>query len=197
MPPARSGNQRLRPLSRSRCSFIPIITPTVVGSQYCRFELEAFLAREAALGRDDLVFPILYIRVLALEDSAHLQKDPVLSIIAKRQYVDWREFRTPGRQLDGGQRGGRTFVCQHLRCAAPAIAIAGRREGSGGSRGSATSRGRAETPGSGSPRPQAGSSPTQGGARARARGRRAAQVRNGGGAAHSQVRAMESGKRAP
>jgi hypothetical protein len=73
--------------------FIPIITPTVVGSQYCRFELEAFLAREAALGRDDLVFPILYIRVLALEDSAHLQKDPVLSIIAKRQYVDWREFR--------------------------------------------------------------------------------------------------------
>jgi formylglycine-generating enzyme required for sulfatase activity len=73
--------------------FIPIITPTVVGSQYCRFELEAFLAREAALGRDDLVFPILYIRVLALEDSAHLQKDPVLSIIAKRQYVDRREFR--------------------------------------------------------------------------------------------------------
>jgi formylglycine-generating enzyme required for sulfatase activity len=73
--------------------FIPIITPTVVGSQYCRFELEAFLAREAALGRDDLVFPILYIRVLALEDSAHLQKDPVLSIIAKRQYVDWRGFR--------------------------------------------------------------------------------------------------------
>jgi hypothetical protein len=54
-----------------------------------------------------------------------------------------------------------------------------------------------ETPGSGSPRPQAGSSPTQGGARARARGRRAAQVRNGGGAAHSRVRAMESGKRAP
>src|SRR5262249_1854821 len=31
--------------------FIPIITPTVVASQYCRFELEAFLAREAELGR--------------------------------------------------------------------------------------------------------------------------------------------------
>jgi TIR domain len=73
--------------------FIPIITPTVVASRYCRFELESFLAREAELGRDDLVFPILYIDVPELEDSAQLQKDPVLSIVAKRQYVDWRKLR--------------------------------------------------------------------------------------------------------
>ena len=38
--------------------FMPIITPTVVKSPYCKFELDAFLAREAELGRDDLVFPI-------------------------------------------------------------------------------------------------------------------------------------------
>jgi hypothetical protein len=38
--------------------FIPIITPTAVQSPHCRFELEAFLAREVALDRDDLVFPI-------------------------------------------------------------------------------------------------------------------------------------------
>jgi hypothetical protein len=73
--------------------FIPIITPTVVRSPYCRFELDAFLAREAALGRSDLVFPILYIKVPALDDSIQRQNDPVVSIIAKRQYVDWREFR--------------------------------------------------------------------------------------------------------
>ncbi len=73
--------------------FIPIITPTVVASPYCRFELDSFLAREAALGRSDLVFPILYIRVPSLEDSARQQSDPIISIIAKRQYVDWREFR--------------------------------------------------------------------------------------------------------
>jgi hypothetical protein len=73
--------------------FIPIITPTVVASRYCRFELESFLAREAELGRDDLVFPILYIDVPELEDSAQLQKDPVLSIVAKRQYIDWRKLR--------------------------------------------------------------------------------------------------------
>ena len=31
--------------------FIPIITPTVIASRYCRFELESFLAREIDLGR--------------------------------------------------------------------------------------------------------------------------------------------------
>jgi formylglycine-generating enzyme required for sulfatase activity len=73
--------------------FIPIITPTVVRSPYCRFELDSFLTREAALGRSDLVFPILYIKVPALEDSTLREHDPVLSVIAKRQYLDWREFR--------------------------------------------------------------------------------------------------------
>ena len=73
--------------------FIPIITPTTVRSEYCRFEFDAFLAREQAYGRSDLIFPILYIRVPALEDSTLWQADPVLSIIARRQYVDWREFR--------------------------------------------------------------------------------------------------------
>lgn len=73
--------------------FIPIVTPTVVRSSYCRFELDAFLARERALGRSDLIFPILYIRVPGLEDSAVWEADPVLSTIARRQFVDWREFR--------------------------------------------------------------------------------------------------------
>jgi tetratricopeptide (TPR) repeat protein len=73
--------------------FIPIITPTVVASRYCRFELEAFLGREAALGRGDLIFPIVYIDVPGLDDATELENDPILSLIAKRQYVDWREFR--------------------------------------------------------------------------------------------------------
>jgi hypothetical protein len=64
--------------------FIPIITPTVVKSQYCRFELESFLARQTALDRNDLVFPILYINVAALNDSELRQNDPVLSMIAER-----------------------------------------------------------------------------------------------------------------
>ena len=63
--------------------FIPIVTPTVVKSPYCRFELESVLTREAGLDRDDLIFPILYIRVPSLEEAATRQDDPVLSIIAK------------------------------------------------------------------------------------------------------------------
>jgi formylglycine-generating enzyme required for sulfatase activity len=73
--------------------FIPIITPTVVASPYCRFELDSFLAREASLGRNDLVFPVLYIDVPALNDDVRCQRDPILSVIAQRQYLDWREYR--------------------------------------------------------------------------------------------------------
>jgi tetratricopeptide (TPR) repeat protein len=73
--------------------FIPIITPTVIASRYCRFELEAFLDREASLGRDDLIFPIVYIDVPGLEDGIDFENDRILSLIARRQYVDWREFR--------------------------------------------------------------------------------------------------------
>src|SRR5215470_15813818 len=46
--------------------FIPIVTPSAVNSSFCRMEFEAFLGRESELVRDDLVFPILYIRVPAL-----------------------------------------------------------------------------------------------------------------------------------
>lgn len=73
--------------------FIPIITPTVVSSEYRRVEFDSFLERERLLGRSDLVFPILYIRVAGLEDAAKRKADGLLSTIAQRQYVDWRELR--------------------------------------------------------------------------------------------------------
>jgi tetratricopeptide (TPR) repeat protein len=73
--------------------FIPIVTPTAIKSKYCRFEFESFLAREKAIGRSDLVFPILYIDVPALKNEGKWRDDPVLSIIARRQYVDWRSLR--------------------------------------------------------------------------------------------------------
>ena len=73
--------------------FIPIVTPRSVGSKYCKFEFESFLAREKEIGRSDLVFPILYISVSALENEAKWRDDPVLSTIGRRQYVDWRPLR--------------------------------------------------------------------------------------------------------
>jgi hypothetical protein len=81
--------------------------------RYCRFELEAFLERETALGRADLVFPILYIRVPSLEDAVARNSDPALAIIAKRQYLDWRDFRFHD---SGSPEVGRTIArfCQNI-----------------------------------------------------------------------------------
>jgi TPR repeat protein len=73
--------------------FIPIVTPTAVNSKYCRMEFEAFLERERALSRTDLVFPLLYIRVPELEVEAQWRVHPVLKIIGQRQYVNWRPHR--------------------------------------------------------------------------------------------------------
>jgi hypothetical protein len=73
--------------------FIAIVTPTAVKSAHCLFEFTAFLQRERALGRTDLVFPMLYLPVPALNDEIKRRNNPVLSIIGARQYVDWRELR--------------------------------------------------------------------------------------------------------
>lgn len=73
--------------------FIPIITPTTIRSRHCKREFELFLAREADLGRRNLIFPLLYIRVPELEDEQSWRNDEVLRVIGSRQYVDWQERR--------------------------------------------------------------------------------------------------------
>jgi formylglycine-generating enzyme required for sulfatase activity len=73
--------------------FIPIVTPSGVGSAHCKFEFQSFLERELVLGRNDLIFPILYIRVAALESEAQWRQDDLLKIIGSRQYTDWQKFR--------------------------------------------------------------------------------------------------------
>jgi hypothetical protein len=73
--------------------FIPIVTPSAISSTHCRFEFSSFLAREAALGRSNLIFPLLYVRVPALEREAEWRQDDVLKIIGTRQYCNWLEFR--------------------------------------------------------------------------------------------------------
>jgi hypothetical protein len=73
--------------------FIPIVTPSLVTSSYCRLEFDAFLAREGALGRDNLIFPLLYVRVPALESEELWRQDSILAVIGRRQYFDWKKFR--------------------------------------------------------------------------------------------------------
>jgi hypothetical protein len=93
IPEGRLWEEELRSAIAESVFFIPIITPTAVRSRHCKREFDLFLAREAELGRRDLVFPILYIRVPALEDEQQWRRDPTLSVIAARQYADWRNLR--------------------------------------------------------------------------------------------------------
>jgi hypothetical protein len=73
--------------------FIPIITPSAVASDHCKLEFESFLKREAELGRNDLVFPILYIRVPPLENESQWRHHDLLKVIGSRQYFDWQKLR--------------------------------------------------------------------------------------------------------
>jgi hypothetical protein len=91
--PGKLWEEEIKTAVEQAVFFIPIVTPRAVNSRYCKFEFEAFLARERALGRTDLVFPLLYIRIPALENEVQWREDRVLSIIGKRQYVDWRRLR--------------------------------------------------------------------------------------------------------
>src|SRR5262249_29380650 len=58
--PGRLWEDEIKAAIEQSVVFVPILTPFFVKSAHCRFELEAFLARGAALGRNDLIFPILY-----------------------------------------------------------------------------------------------------------------------------------------
>jgi hypothetical protein len=104
--------------------FIPIVTPRAANSKYCKFEFGAFLAREKELGRNDLVFPILYISVPGLENEAKWRNDPVLSTIALRQYVDWRASSRCSN--DSSARTDRAPVQQDCRSVGPVMGFAGR-----------------------------------------------------------------------
>jgi Skp family chaperone for outer membrane proteins len=73
--------------------FIPIVTPNSIASEHCKFEFESFLKREAALGCSNLIFPLLYIRVPALESETQWRQHDVLKVVGVRQYMDWQKLR--------------------------------------------------------------------------------------------------------
>jgi hypothetical protein len=73
--------------------FIPIVSPSLLNSDFCIKEFEAFLAREAELGRNDLVFPILYIPVPGLMKPTGPVVTGALKILRARQYADWTDLR--------------------------------------------------------------------------------------------------------
>jgi parallel beta-helix repeat protein len=73
--------------------FFPIITPRYFDSPPCRGELEQFLIRERALGRDNLILAIYYETFDPLYDPRRQAIDPLIRAVAERQLDDWRELR--------------------------------------------------------------------------------------------------------
>ena len=67
--------------------FIPIITPGFVQSEWCCREVRRFVEREKALGRGDLMFPILYVDIDQSRRGEYY--DPqVLALLQERQWID-------------------------------------------------------------------------------------------------------------
>ncbi|MCI3222508.1 toll/interleukin-1 receptor domain-containing protein [Streptomyces sp. NP-1717] len=73
---------------------IPIVTPKFLQSQECRREVIKFAGHAASLGLEELLLPIHYVNVPQLAHEVENQPaDEVVELIAKRQWVDWRELR--------------------------------------------------------------------------------------------------------
>jgi parallel beta-helix repeat protein len=72
---------------------IPIVTPSFFESDACREELRTFLERESELGRADLVLPIYYVGVPALEDPEREGEDQLVDALRLREWADWRDLR--------------------------------------------------------------------------------------------------------
>ena len=83
--------------------FIPIVTPRYLRRPECRRELQEFTAKTQSLGVEELVLPILYVEP---RDFSVDNPDEAVSLLAKTQYEDWRNFRL----LDPGSREYRTAV---------------------------------------------------------------------------------------
>ncbi|WP_322767692.1 TIR domain-containing protein [Frankia sp. Cr1] len=73
--------------------FVPIVTPAFLASAQCRRELAWFVDRERRLGRNDLILPVYWIDVPALDVPGRAAGDALLAALAARQYADWRELR--------------------------------------------------------------------------------------------------------
>jgi F-box protein 11 len=72
---------------------IPIVSPAFLASVQCRRELERFLDREQRLGRADLVLPVYWVTVPALDRHGPDAADGLVADLSARQYADWRMLR--------------------------------------------------------------------------------------------------------
>ena len=70
---------------------IPVVTPRFFKSAECRREVITFSGHAESAGLEELLLPIVYVDVDGLADAE--TDDNVVRMIAKRQWIDWRELR--------------------------------------------------------------------------------------------------------
>lgn len=86
----QAWEQRLREGLDNASLLIVLVMPRTLKSKWCREELAAFFESEAKAGRNDLVFPVLWVDTPELYVGSN---DELASKLAGRQYIDWRSYR--------------------------------------------------------------------------------------------------------
>jgi F-box protein 11 len=89
----QNWQQRIEKALDAVTLLLVIITPGFFGSTACRGEVARFLRQEQQLGRADLILPIYYISAKEIDDPRVRQSDEVASVLASRQFADWRALR--------------------------------------------------------------------------------------------------------
>jgi hypothetical protein len=110
--------QRIDQALVSTTFFIPIITTRYFKREQCRRELLLFVAEARSLGVEELVLPILYSEVPELSSDSG---DEAIALVARTQYVDWRELRLAGSGSPA-YRAGVNGLAQRLVQIAAAVA---------------------------------------------------------------------------
>ena len=112
------------------CSFfIPIVTPGFLQSEWCCKELARFRGRQAAMGRDDLIFPLHYIDVSDVNPDrpGDVHDRAAWDCIREQQMMDFRALRfeqpessvAVARQLDALAHAIRGALRREVAVAVP------------------------------------------------------------------------------
>ena len=80
--------------------FIPIITPRYFERSECRRELLSFIGHARSLGLEELLLPILYVRVARLTDEEP-PTDEAMAVVRDTQWVDWQDLRLEDENSSG------------------------------------------------------------------------------------------------
>lgn len=69
---------------------IPVITPSFFNSKPCREELQRFVDKAEAEGREGLILPIHFIECPMIRDEGSAAKDALVKVIEETQWFDFR-----------------------------------------------------------------------------------------------------------